>query len=382
MIFRPSESSKKITDFYRRYLLTTFSTNNDKYNAQLKKELEKDKAIADGPYISISDPYEKGKKIEDLVEEGILSKEIMKLSEFHPSDRCLYRHQEEAIRKIHKGKNLIVTTGTGSGKTESFLIPVINQLLKEKELGTLGPGVRALIIYPMNALVNDQIRRIRELLYDMDVEGAITFGRFTGETKSNQKEAENQYKEIEENSEESDERKRMPWRKNEIISREQMRLTPPNILITNYAMLEYILLRPGDNIILGNEYADKWKFIILDEAHSYNGANGIEVATLLKRVKAMLKRDNLNYILTSATLGDERSDKEILKFAEDLCDAKFDKDSIIRSHTTQVQPSHELSLVNFDLYRNLAIKLRDNASENELIDLINMYYPLIQRKKF
>ena len=144
----------------------------------------------------------------------------------------------------------------------------------------------------MNALVNDQIRRIREILYDMDIDGAITFGRFTGETKEKQKEAEKIYMEVEDEE--------YPWRKNEIISREQMRNTPPNILITNYAMLEYILLRPGDNIILGPQYADKWQYIVLDEAHSYNGANGIEVATLLKRVKAMLGRNDLKYILTSA----------------------------------------------------------------------------------
>lgn len=217
-------------------------------------------------------------------------KEMLKLKKFHPDDRNLYKHQEEAILKSREGKNLIVTTGTGSGKTESFLIPVINQLLEEKEKGTLEPGVRTLIIYPMNALVNDQIRRIREILYDMDAEEAITFGRFTGETKEKQKDAEEMYKEVEDS--------KYPWRKNEIISREQMRITPPNILITNYAMLEYILLRPGDNIILREQYADKWQYIVLDEAHSYNGANGIEVATLLKRVKAMLKRDDLQYILT------------------------------------------------------------------------------------
>lgn len=366
MIFRPSESSKEITNFYKRYLLTTFSTNNDKYNEQLKKELEKDKAIADGPYISISDPFEKGKKISELVEEGILSNEILNLKEFHPYDRNLYKHQEKAIRKIKDGKNLVVTTGTGSGKTESFLIPVINELLQEKEQGTLGPGVRTLIIYPMNALVNDQIRRLRELLYDMDPKGAITFGRFTGETEQKQQKAILQYEKLEDS--------KMPWRENEIISREEMRVNPPNILITNYAMLEYILLRPGDNIILGNNYADKWKFIVLDEAHSYNGASGIEVATLLKRVKAMLKKDDIQYILTSATLGDEKSDNEIINFAETLCDSRFEKESIIRSNTTEAQPQYEPQNIDFNIYKELAKKIRDNSMEEEQLGIIKNYY--------
>lgn len=359
MIFRPSESSKNIAEFYKRYLLTTFNTNNKRYNEQLKNELSKNKVISDGPYISMSDPYKKGKKIAELIAEGVLSKDFFDLKKFHPNDRCLYKHQEEAILKVNEGKNLIVTTGTGSGKTESFLIPVINELLKEKEAGTLGPGVRALIIYPMNALVNDQIRRIREILYDMDPEEAITFGRFTGETKHKQKEAKELYDEVEDS--------KYPWRKNEIISREQMRSNPPNILITNYAMLEYILLRPGDNIILGTDYADKWKFIILDEAHSYNGANGIEVATLLKRVKAMLKRDDLQYILTSATLGDKNSNKEIIEFATSLCDAKFDSSSIVRSYLEQIKAERELEKVDFDIYRKIARKIRENEDEESII---------------
>lgn len=228
--------------------------------------------------------------------------------------------------------------------------------MEEKEKGTLGPGVRTLIIYPMNALVNDQIRRIREILYDMDIDGAITFGRFTGETKEKQKDAEKIYMEVED--------EKYPWRKNEIISREQMRSTPPNILITNYAMLEYILLRPGDNIILGPQYADKWQYIVLDEAHSYNGANGIEVATLLKRVKAMLGRNDLKYILTSATLGDKNSNNEIINFAQSLCDAKFNEQSIIRSYTNQITPEHNLIEVDFKIYKELAETIRNNDVEN------------------
>ena len=371
MIFRPSESSQRISDFYKRYLLTAFNTNNNKYNEQLKNELSKSKAISDGPYISLSDPYKKGKKISDLIEEGILSKEFLKLKKFHPTDRNLYLHQEEAIRKANEGKNLIVTTGTGSGKTETFLIPVINELLKEKENGTLGPGVRTLIIYPMNALVNDQIRRIREILYDMDVEGAITFGRFTGETEHEQKDAIKAYNEIEDG--------KYPWRKNEIISREEMRNNPPNILITNYAMLEYILLRPGDNVILGDNYSDKWKFIVLDEAHSYNGANGIEVATLLKRVKAMLNRNDLQYILTSATLGDKNSNNEIIEFAQSLCDSSFDEKSIIRSYLQQVKPNRNIEKIDFNIYREIAELIRNNEEEKKE-NLKNLKYIISNSK--
>ena len=109
MIFRPSESSKNIAEFYKRYLLTTFNTNNKRYNEQLKNELSKNKVISDGPYISMSDPYKKGKKIAELIAEGVLSKDFFDLKKFHPNDRCLYKHQEEAILKVNEGKNLIVS---------------------------------------------------------------------------------------------------------------------------------------------------------------------------------------------------------------------------------------------------------------------------------
>lgn len=361
MIFRPTESSKNITDFYREYLLTTFSTNNTKYNDQLRAALNNDEVLAKGPFISISDPYKKGVTLRDLANEGIVSSELLKMQSFHP-DRSLYLHQEEAVRKDFAGKNLVITTGTGSGKTESFLIPLINELMKEKEAGTLSAGVRALIIYPMNALVNDQIRRIRELLTDYP-ECGITFGKFTGETEEKRSEALKNYKENNDGE--------IPLEKCELISREEMRKSPPNILITNYAMLEYMLLRPGDNIIFSEVNAEKWKYIVFDEAHSYTGAKGIEVGTLVKRVKAMLSRDDIRFILTSATLGGETSNPEIIKFAHSLCDASFDDSCIIRSHTQQAETERECISIERNIYTKLADMIRLDTEETELFEFIN-----------
>lgn len=361
MLFRPSESSKNIADFYRRYLLTTFSTNNEQYNKQLKEALSRDKAIADGPYISMSDPFEKGETLEMLAARGVVSNRIVSFKQFHPS-RSLYLHQQSAIEKVRDGQNLIVTTGTGSGKTESFLIPVFDQLLREEANGTLGPGVRTLIIYPMNALVNDQIRRIRDIISSCNGGTKITFGRFTGETEEKFADA----KKIFEENEKTDENQKPQLLPNELISREQMRATPPNILITNYAMLEYMLLRPGDNIIFGQQNAEKWKFIVFDEAHSYTGATGIEVATLMKRVKAMLKREDLRYILTSATLGDKNSDTEIVNFAKALCDTDFKANNIIRSKTVKAEAEHELADLGIDFYSSLAEMIRDNCSDEDI----------------
>ena len=143
-----------------------------------------------------------------------------------PLDRPLYVHQETALLKCLAGKNIVVSTGTGSGKTESFLYPILCELAKEKEEGTLNPGVRALIIYPMNALANDQVERLRDILDDCP---EITYGSYTGQTRHKLSDALNEYKILNSG--------RLP-KENELISRDQMIDTPPNILTTNYAMLE------------------------------------------------------------------------------------------------------------------------------------------------
>lgn len=349
MLFRPAESSKRIVEFYRNYLITTFATNNQDYNRQLKQALNQKDAISVGPYISLSDMFEKGKTPRELAANGDLSARICEFKRIEP-DRSLYLHQEKSIIEFNKGKNLIVTTGTGSGKTECFMLPILNSLLCEKDAGTLDSGVRALLVYPMNALVNDQIRRLRELFDDTNSE--ITFGRFTSETKESYRDALNLY-------EAREGHKPQP---NELISRKQMRESPPNILITNYAMLEYLLLRPGDNVFFNDENAKKWKTIVFDEAHTYGGAKGIEVATLIRRVKARLARNDIKFILTSATLGDERANNEIIHFAESLCSAHFDNTSIIRSKTIPPKEAEEKTHISQQIYNDIAKLIRNNES--------------------
>lgn len=351
MSFQPAESSKKILNFYRRYLLTTFQTDDEVYNQQLKNLLSNDDSLARGPFIHLSDPFLKDKSIHDLVIENLLSPDFLKMNTFHP-ERKLYAHQVTAIQKAIGNENIIVTTGTGSGKTECFLIPLINDLLREKENGTLGPGVRAIIIYPMNALVNDQIKRLREIFRDGDQ--SITFGRYTGETEEENKRALDKYREIE---------KAEPL-KCELISRNQMRTNPPNILITNYSMLEYLLLRPDDNVFFKSNHSSKWKYIVLDEAHTYSGTKGIEVSFLIKRLKAAINRDNLQFILTSATLGNE--DSGVISFAEALCSTTFKNGSVIRS-SLQDLGLEPTTTHNFQLFRDLAQKIRDLESDDSLI---------------
>ena len=110
---------------------------------------------------------------------------------------------------------------------------------------------------------------------------------------------------------------------NELISRDEMKENPPHILITNYAMLEFLLLRPEDSSFFDGDHSNHWKYIVLDEAHTYKASTGIETSLLIRRLKTRIgcyenkidSRNNVQFILTSATLGNEDKNKEILKFA-------------------------------------------------------------------
>lgn len=359
MGFSPVEASEHIRKKYIRYLHTIFSLENDMYNKQLQDLLVKPNSLVAGPYLDVSDSFKKGLSIEDLIKEGLIIHGFQRIK--IPLTRPLYKHQEIAIRKAISGKNLIVSTGTGSGKTESFMIPILNHIICEHEQGKLDTGVRALLIYPMNALANDQIERLRELLAEYP---EITYGSYTGQTKSRYSDALVDYKQLNEG------RSPLP---NELISREQIKDNPPHILITNYAMLEYLMVRPDDNIFFRETNAHKWKFIVLDEAHVYNGSSGIEVAMLLRRLKAKLQNDKINYILTSATLGDEKSDAEVAEFGENLCNSPFNINNIVRAFRIQPKLTKEPIRLSISFYTDIARLFNNNEKEDCIRSYIAPY---------
>lgn len=348
-MFSPVNASNNIVIKYLRYLNTIFQLNDDEYDKLFKQELEKNGNFYKGPYLDVTNSYVKHQSINELIQSRKLSKSFSRIN--ISKERKLYAHQINSLDKISKGKNVVVSTGTGSGKTESFLIPVLDQLVKEYEQGTLGPGVRALLIYPMNALANDQIDRMKVILKDFP---EITFGSYTGQTLQNEFEAKNKYREL--NNEDP-----LP---NQIISREEMHRNPPNILITNYSMLEFLLLRPESSIFFSSDYSYKWKYVVLDEAHVYNGSTGIEVSYLLKRLKVRLKNDSIQYILTSATLGSEEENVDVALFAKDLCSAEFSEADIVRANRVDlVSISSELSNLDVSFYERTSKELYSQNDE-------------------
>lgn len=369
-MFNPAKASSNIKEEFIDYIATTHTFADHFLQEQFVKELKAN--IARGPLLEINDVFKSGKSIEEMIKDADcpLSPLFRELEADKPNDklhkhklpitRNLYLHQEKAIRAIVGGNNAIVSTGTGSGKTNCFLIPVLNELLREKEQGTLGKGVRSLFIYPMNALANDQMRNIREILMCYP---DITFGAYNGGTENDEESAIAVYEAMFAKEKVPELRHRLP---NEILSRNEMKKNPPNILFTNYAMLEHLLLRPKDDVLFSN--AD-FRFVVLDEAHIYTGATGIETSILLRRLKARISATkDTRFILTSATLGSDSSvDEDIITFAENLCGVSFDKRYIIRAEREPYIPNATIKKYPDDLYEELA------DGENFVWQVLNKY---------
>ena len=168
----------------QKYLTTALPISNrfPSLQAEVERKLSLKDTLVKGPYVEALPDFPKGESLKDFVEQGVLHEGFAKLTsaEF---ERPLHRHQAAAIRNIcAEGKNLLVATGTGSGKTECFLYPLLDSLLKAGIHGR--PGVRALLIYPLNALANDQLyHRLLPLIAGALKEFGITVGRFTGQTE-------------------------------------------------------------------------------------------------------------------------------------------------------------------------------------------------------
>lgn len=328
----PLETSRQIEDSYKRYLKTLLSPRDGRLAEAFDAEVDATRLLTKGPLLELTPPYETGATPRQLMDEGILHKDFARLG--FPVEQPLYVHQETAIRKFLGGRNLVVSTGTGSGKTESFLIPILNSLLEEHANGTLGPGVRALLLYPMNALANDQLKRLRSVLKEFP---DITFGRYTGETLERPNDAESDF--LQNNPGD----RRLT---NELLSREEMRVHPPNLLLTNYAMLEYLLIRPADIDLFDGAHGGTWKFIVMDEAHVYDGAQGSEVALLLRRLKQRVApNSSVQCIATSASLtGSVRNDPngEAMQFASNLFDVPFEYVDGDSSRQDLVKPTRKV----------------------------------------
>ena len=228
----------------------------------------------------------------------------------------LHDHQERAVRAAAADPSgtVLVSAGTGAGKTESFLLPLVNRLWCTQRRG---PGIRALILYPMNALVRDQMDRLDKWLGG---QSKLSYFHFTSETPENEREA--------------DKLGISTQHGNRIRSREAARREPPDICVTNYSMLEYMLARPQDAPFFGAGL----EVVVLDEAHLYAGTLASEIMFLLRRVmvRCGLQPTDVLYLATSATLGG--SDEELAAFLADLTSTQLERTHVVRSEHQESQP--------------------------------------------
>ena len=225
--------------------------------------------------LSINPRFLKGPTVDDLVASNDLDEATGKIFRFGTAPLRFYRHQSEAIAKARAGQSFVVTTGTGSGKSLCFFVPIVDAIVREKKAGGRR-GTSAIIIYPMNALANSQIQEIQKFISQSGLPNDLrpAARRYTGQESQEE--------------------------------RQQIADNPPDILLTNFMMAELLLTRQEgiDAKIIGN--ASDLNFIVLDELHTYRGRQGADVAILVRRLRNRCapKRPPI-CIGTSATMASE-----------------------------------------------------------------------------
>ena len=381
----PFETYELLCDSYIRYIQTIMGFNNEKLEEERDKLLREKGLLFQAPRFEPIFPYpSSGKTLSELCKDIQLPSE---LGEFlalggkdglAPKDRPLYKHQAEAIKaSVIDCEDVVVTTGTGSGKTECFLLPIFNYLIKESQnwnvYGERNPGhpwwqtqqkrvtqrlgenrpaaVRALILYPLNALVEDQLMRLRracdspearQWLADNRNDNRFYFGRYTGltpvpgqeksekSTNPNVRRLQNQLEKLQKQAEKAKESEETRYffpstdpDASEMWSRWDMQDHPPDILITNYSMLNIMLTRDLEQPIF--EKTKEWLeepesvfHLVVDELHSYRGTAGSEVAYLLRTLFNRLNLDpnspKLCIIASSASLEGDAGHEYLRQF--------------------------------------------------------------------
>ncbi|VVQ10815.1 DEAD/DEAH box helicase [Pseudomonas fluorescens] len=247
--------------------------------------------------------HEANLQLQDLQAENLLSAELLETlagapAYVFPKTARPYIHQVQAWRSLlnEKPRSAIVTTGTGSGKTECFMVPILEDLIREHQRTKQAlVGVRALFLYPLNALINSQQERLNA--WTQRYGNNIRFCLYNGKTPDKASYVRNEQK----------------LKQNQILSRELLRREPAPILMTNATMLEYMLVRQVDSPILEiSRQSQSLRWIVLDEAHTYIGSQAAELSMLLRRVVHAFGRspEQLRFVATSATIaGPEATDR-------------------------------------------------------------------------
>ncbi|MEW1642107.1 protein kinase [Streptomyces sp. NPDC091219] len=301
---------EKLIEDYHSFTKGGTVIRDDRIGAFVEDDLE-NKSQWPNPWLSLNPFFQSGGTVAQLTGQKVLHDECARIFQAKkteggttPDGRplTLHQHQREALDAAASGASYVLTTGTGSGKSLAYIVPIVNKVLHERDAE--GPDarkrVRAIIVYPMNALANSQLKELEKYLRDGYGEGRepVTFARYTGQ--------------------EDDEK------------RKEIRDNPPDILLTNYVMLELMLTRPADRASLIG-MARGLEFLVFDELHTYRGRQGADVALLIRRVREACQAPDLQCIGTSATMSTEGTLAGQKKAVADLASTLFG---------TQVRPEH------------------------------------------
>ena len=308
-VMYPSLAAMSTREGITEYLATTFALNDRAVAGALTEFLQDpDHGIYRGPYARVRLPFLS------------VSSDWSSPLEWSPRGFQPYLHQARAFERLasvnHAPEPTIVTTGTGSGKTEAFLLPILDHARRARAHGE--NGIKAVILYPMNALVTDQARRISALVASEPDLAGVTAGVYIGDDGSHTTMGADHLIDV----------------------RAELRANPPDILLTNYRMLDLLLLREADAHMWAAS-ATSLQYVVLDEFHTYDGAQGTDVAMLLRRLGATLgvasgstegasrPLGRICPVATSATLGSGSRSEELRAFAETVFGCPFDADAVV-----------------------------------------------------
>ena len=294
--------ARHVQDSLRELVHTTLNSSSPAFEGMVERFMAEPGNFIKGPWISVDMPF---RQI-DGAADGTWTQPFPEV----PLRFAPYQHQTDAFARLsgEAMRSTLVATGTGSGKTESYLWPILDHCRRHKG----EPGIRAILVYPMNALATDQARRIAAAISEIGSLDGVRAGIYADA------EPQNPAYEVTADS--------------VITHRESMRKNPPDILLTNYKMLDYLLLRGRDKPLWEKNDPETLRFLVVDEMHTFDGAQGADLALLLRRLKYRLKtpQDHLICVGSSATLGaGEEAKSDLRRYAETIFGETFDEGSVV-----------------------------------------------------
>jgi len=322
----------RLVEDYARYTRSFIKIADPAIRAKVDTELEAG-VFWPEPLLQLNPTFRPGGTIDDLVSEGTLNPECAKIFRIGKTDSdltgeqlILHTHQTEAIKKAKEDKSYVLTSGTGSGKSLTYIVPIVDHVLRNGS----GKGIQAIVVYPMNALANSQDEELKKFLEKGYGEGKspVRFARYTGQEKGD--------------------------------VREEIRSNPPDILLTNYMMLELMLTRREDRELV--RAAQGLRFLVLDELHTYRGRQGADIALLVRRCRLAFGGHDIICVGTSATMvsGGSSIDqkRDVAKVAETLFGVPIEVDQVIGETLQRATP--ELDFADAKVISEVATVLSSN----------------------